>query len=815
MESNKRQTHRGTLPRFRDLMHACREKTSKCFAALYRSLLDDVDAILLKIADVADTDTARNRFLEAIQEVQLRRITIEQDFYHALTDGFHNFDQGKVEATNDEQSFRRLGQLSLIDKDDFEVAVEITDIVTNAQYNFSEHLYALNHRLAIINGGRKLGDRSAALPAGPKHLCEAFLTSIDSIDLALDLKIPLLKSFQRYVVNNAGSIYDEFNSSLVRAGVLPNLTFGVPVAGGFSRPAGKDYVQPGTTQNHSAASASAISPSPGGRHAGPAWSDEQIEAGAAGYDRECQDDDALKQALFQGISLILARRKHGRRFSPGQIRPGYAGTVIQEGIHTTDFRELVRELSHLQQSSVPYAAMVEQDINAIRGSFVAQIERLSEILCRQQVNTADADVIDLVGMLFEMILDDQTLPDAVKALLSHLHTPFLKIALLDKKFFVRAQHPARRLLNAMSQAGSLCSGAEGSSLGIIAKMRDIVNRILKEFQDNTEIFTPLLDEFTAFMTAYHRRSTTMEKREVEAASGREKLQSARRTVSNEIIERLMRHSVPGIVQSLLIEAWANFLVITLLRCGEQSPEWLSALKTTDDLISSVKQDNTEEERSHWRLKLPTIVERVKAGLEIAGDIDSNLDVKLRKLEACHIEALSAPRRVDSVTREKEEKQFDDCGVPNPVTDTVDSAKKRAKQLKNMIPDEWRQMLGEDADNQATEKVVSSERRMLLESLEQLESGTWFEFYNEVNNIYRRGKLAWINRTTSKYMFVNHDGRQVVVKSLRELADDLEHGRAKLIEIESDPFVDRALKSIQELLKKEPACQLSGRSHPAF
>lgn len=782
-------------------MHGCRDRISKRFAALYKSMLDNADELLLKVADTAESDSARTRVFETIQELQLRRLTVEQDFYHAIAEGFHNFDLGKIGTSKEEKSAKKLGQLSLVDKDDFEVTVEITAIVTNAQSQFSENLYALNHRLAVVNGGTKLGERSAALPAGPMHLCEAFLTSIDSLDLALEIKIPLLKTFQSFVVNEAGPVYDEFNSSLARAGILPNLTLGVPSSGGSSRPSVKDSAMPGHGQH--AASPGMAGSTVQARAARISGSDEQIAAELTGYDPGMPEDEELKQALFEGISQILSQRRHGRRLAPGQIRPGYAGTVIQDGITTTNLAELVLELNRLQQSSVPYVGMAEQGMHTFRDTFAAQIEKLSEILSTRQVATADADIIDLVGMLFEMILDDETLPDAVKALLSHLHTPFLKIAVLDKKFFVRGQHPARRLLNAMSQAGGLCSGGDSSSLSIISKMRDIVNRIIKDFQDNTEIFSSLLDEFTAFMTAHHRRSMMMEKRAVESAKGREKLHLARRTVSHEIVNRLVNNSVPKVVESLLMGPWANYLVITLLRSGEKSPEWAAGLEITDDLIWSVKQKTSEDERNLLRLKLPKIVDSVKAGLELAGDIESDVETMLRGLEVCHKAAMVLPKNASSVSTEGEERNVMPNSLkPKEVPVTVNETRERVEQLKAIIPEEWRQDFSEDADHQPDEVPVSPERQTLIESLKQLEFGTWFEFFDTEKHIYHRGKLAWINTTTSKYMFVNQGGRQIAVKSLHELADDLEQGRAKVIDMERLPFVDRALKSIQELLKKE-------------
>ncbi|MEG3012810.1 MAG: DUF1631 family protein, partial [Pseudomonas sp.] len=47
---------------------------------------------------------------------------------------------------------------------------------------------------------------------------------------------------------------------------------------------------------------------------------------------------------------------------------------------------------------------------------------------------------------------DRTLPDSLKALIARLQIPMLKVAVLDKSFFSRGSHPARRLLNEIGTA---------------------------------------------------------------------------------------------------------------------------------------------------------------------------------------------------------------------------------------------------------------------------------------------------------------------------------------------------------------------------
>ena len=59
----------------------------------------------------------------------------------------------------------------------------------------------------------------------------------------------------------------------------------------------------------------------------------------------------------------------------------------------------------------------------------------------KKISGNDEDAIDVISMLFDFILEDRNLPDAMKALLARLQIPMLKVAILDKSFFT-----ARRIL---------------------------------------------------------------------------------------------------------------------------------------------------------------------------------------------------------------------------------------------------------------------------------------------------------------------------------------------------------------------------------
>jgi hypothetical protein len=92
-------------------------------------------------------------------------------------------------------------------------------------------------------------------------------------------------------------------------------------------------------------------------------------------------------------------------------------------------------------------------------------QQILEQIKAEDLSPVDANVIDLIGMLFEYMLNDPVLPNAAKALLSHLHTPYLKVALLDHRVLEDSGHPARRLLDEMVEAGSLLTDEKNLTKG--------------------------------------------------------------------------------------------------------------------------------------------------------------------------------------------------------------------------------------------------------------------------------------------------------------------------------------------------------------
>src|SRR3569623_554130 len=127
---------------------------------------------------------------------------------------------------------------------------------------------------------------------------------------------------------------------------------------------------------------------------------------------------------------------HGDGFGAGY---GYvAGPPLPAGA-------LVQGLSLLQQLRPPAeAAAGESGIAYIKAGLMQQ---LGDAAAGKSIDPVHDNTIDVIGMIFEFILDEPSIPQLVKLLLIQLQIPILKVAIVDKEFFTHKRHPARRLLN--------------------------------------------------------------------------------------------------------------------------------------------------------------------------------------------------------------------------------------------------------------------------------------------------------------------------------------------------------------------------------
>ncbi|MHA6492517.1 DUF1631 domain-containing protein [Pseudomonas borbori] len=763
---------RGIQPRFGELVQSCRKLGMNRLAEHLTGVFGQVDDTLFECAEKAENNQVQTLFFDNMREIRRQRPQIERSYHQKISQNFSDFLEGKLKPVAQATELDA-DHLTLVQNEDYEESLQVTNMVSRVKSRCAQPLFALEQRLAVLNSGQKLGEDSN--PFGPQMIALAFREALAPCPFPLRIKIILYALFDQHVMHNLDSLYAALNQRLIDAGVLPNLKYSA------QRSANPAPPKPTEQAARTAAPAEAPEKSAGGTRAGaPQYVETQSRnEGLLRPDLpvDLNGEPPLDPAtLLSGLASLLG--EHRQRDIDAPLLGGtrsIASFAPRGATRTYSASELLEALDRMQQQSASELAQRlhhPQQVGGLKADLQQQLEAHSSLPKQHKLSDQEADVIDLVGMLFDFILDDENLPDSCKTCLSHLHTPYLKVALLDKALFTQHHHPARRLLNAMAQAGVLYGG-EGDERGLLAKMQWVVESVIHDFKGDLQLFDTLLAEFNEFAATLKHKVELRERRAVEAAKGRDKLLGARQLAVDVIANSLTNRELPSIIRNFLELTWADVLVFVLLRHGEQSGEWQRASEVAEQLAWS---GTPLDEAGHARLQALRIalLDDLRKGLQLLGGYhEDGIRRLLQDLVACqHAVQAKQPQL--------------------------------AAKLNPTLPESpLGAMLGEDAALATLApraSGLSMRAQLLTKELSHIEFGTWFEFVTDGQS--RTLKLSWFSPTTRNYMFVDHSGQRVAIKPITLLATEMEQGLARIVAPERDaPLVDRALSTIYRVLQR--------------
>lgn len=728
----------------------------KRLTALATTLFENADDALFDLASKADNNAVQAQYFDGMREVRKKRQQIEARFQEQLARQFVDFAAGRGIVAKPENSNGELS-LSLVENTELEESLAVASMVAKTENRLQRVLFAINQRLSHISNQRVEDTNS---PVGPAAVGQAFRLASGELEVELAVRLIIYKLFDRYVMGGLDQFYDELNALLVHAGVLPQMRATVARRPGSPAP-------PPTRPGEAPPSI------PGLEQAEAANSYVPVDAVAA----------ELQANLYSSLRSLLATRR-GEGSGDGNVA-SYVPATYNPNVMPLNPSELLSALSMLQNQnfSVQSAAESAQVALRVKEELLGQAGKLRGEN-GANVSNADEDTIDLVGMLFEYILQDRNLPAQMQAMLGRLQIPFLKVALLDKHLFARRTHPARVLLDSLAQACVGWSEESDRDHRLYDKVREIVESVLKDFEDDLGIFDRLRVDFEAFADTNKRRAELAEQRASEATRGREKLTDARRTAAREITLRIENRSMPDMIRNLLSRPWANYLVLVLLRQGDSSDEWRHALRFADELIWSVQPKHNAAERERLAAVLPQLEKTLRHGLATVAFDETDVRRLMLQLNVLY-QALLQPAAPTAVTEV-------------PLLELTDP-------LPPASHDGGDTVMSSIAEEEPPAMPVESLDERWVSAVRELKVGTWIEFLDD-QGAKERAKLSWISPISSKYLFVNRKGLKVADRTLVQLASDLADGRVTVLE--EVPLFDRALDAIVERLKSTHAAKMA-------
>jgi hypothetical protein len=697
--------------------------------------------------------------LEGLRMLRSLINPLEQAYLHHFEAGFDAL-QRRFDADAAIPSDLTLVQME--EMEDLVASELIADAMVRA---FAPGLDMIDRRLARLVAQQTLPPGQN--PISASSIAHGLRVGLEKLVLGANVRVLLFKNYERELIDQLGPMLDEVNTVLAAAGILPEL--------GLPRPAPR----PPAPRPPMSPSGSAVA----GGDVTPAFPEGMMQA--------AEEDKALFDAL---VNMLHGWRPQQQSAGGGHGQGG--GGSDGTGSQTPDANrramakdEMISVLS-LMQPQVPAAVQSAMNHPETSLSLLLKQEMLSGAsrigLDRDDIKMSrdDEDAVDLVGMLFDVLFDERDFEAQARTLISRLVVPYVKAAVMDRRLFQYKTHPARRLLNSLSEAVEGNKGEGPQERELLQKAEHTVDRLLAEFNEDIAIFETLEQELRSFLEQHRRRIELAERRATEAQRGQERLEQARTLASSELSSRVENVIVPDALTDFLSRIWSHHLSMIALREGPESVSWNAALGVADSLIGLLPREG------HAPPAVATTIAGIRDPLEtvlassgIAGEsanetirvLSSSLEIAQKiapvrpaapKPESAPVEALHA-----------------NLGQQVPATDGPAQA--------NTVP-----FLSVAADK---DRLDYNDEDIAL--LRGLKIGAWIDLAGEDEKLHP-AKLSWVSPISSRLMFVNRRGVRVLVASIEELAAMKKVGR--LAVREQDQVFDQAMHRVMGRLQSGEA-----------
>lgn len=772
--------------------HIQKESLKSC-EHLLAHLFSATDDLFYDLSKRASSNNEQNLYFEAMREIRIRREGIANGFLRLLAGKFSTLIDQHENPLEWGEDDGETGNLSIVEGDVLEVDLARSNMVSRARDLFKQELFELNSRMDHLLLQVRIDEDNN--PLDPKQLADIFIEVCqDKLEVNIKAKLILYKLFEKHVLKQLGHLYADANQILMEAGILPKvpkeLDRNKVLHGGahsesqegepqtqFEEPATASpsqtaFIQPSVNQQSGAVefrmgydalsvlmaaarNLAFTNPNqPGAAPQGQAPSGQFVPT--QGYSNQGQGGAGLRISGdgHGGVNCYVYTQNPG---------PVMAAPVL------TDL--LTQSQPSYDQSLA--AAARPQNIVA---DVVQQLLTQQDPQRPQALEQGDEDVINLVAMFFDQISNDDSLPVAVQSLIFRLQIPILKVAIKDRSFFSNPEHPARRLINLITDAGA--GFDENKPLEkdpLFKKIAESIQTINRQYKTDDRVFSEAYDELQQTIEKDRRKSKMVEERTTQTETGKSRIRQARTATQSVMYDKLKDIDLPDEIKNFLTTHWLQVMVITYLKNGVESSEWVSNEQTISDLIWISSQHSDQRSKQRRDRLYPELMDRIEFGLEAAID---NPDIR-----SARVAILEKTLKDIHQEESPQEQSF------TPLNEEQKSALGKGEDA----PKSWQEMTAVERQKARYEELSSQ----YFEQAKNMAENTWFDYQDEDSGKRIRCKLtSKIDADT--YIFVNRMGMKALEKTRKQFAYDLQFGRARFVD--TSPFFDRMMKKVVTNLK---------------
>ena len=252
----------------------------------------------------------------------------------------------------------------------------------------------------------------------------------------------------------------------------------------------------------------------------------------------------------------------------------------------------------------------------------------------------DRQVIELVTRLFESLLADSLLPAAFRPPIARMQVAALRLCLAESAALDSFDHPVWRLLDRIGETSLGYSRVEDPRLsGFLSYAAAVAEEMAGSSAPDGALFRRGLNRIDVFLAEQLRAQVRSAQHDIEALRVAERREVLQQHLSQRITDQMVAVRTTPTIRRFITGAWARVIADEMLRHGEQSEETMSALRTVDDLLWSLKIPDHPQSRQRLITLLPGLLQRVRVGMEAIALPAVEQQAVLNDLMTIHTEAL--------------------------------------------------------------------------------------------------------------------------------------------------------------------------------
>ncbi|PZO65202.1 MAG: hypothetical protein DI635_03980 [Pseudoxanthomonas suwonensis] len=739
------------------------ERATPVIRLLERTAMEQLRGVVEETLQKADDhlfDLGTDVALHALRILRRARQEIVEGYLAALRADVAPTLQGQLPAAPQDIGDHEGegGVLSLMSEDALEDKLAREQLVRGLERHVTPQADIFHHRLQKLLSGEFGPD---ANPFGLARLAYDLNRALAGVDMTLDTRLTLYKFLERALQARLPSMYERLNTHLASAGIGSMPTAGVvrtirPVGGVPS-------------------SAAAV----------PGF--DQVEQGQAyadaygGYPADV-GPGTLDAAAFSGM-LELLQAWRGTAPSGERLGSGFGYAPHAPRLATDD---MLNVLSQLQRIDSPGLESALEDGKTslalhLRNEVLDAAQRMGLGTAETQLSMTDADSLDLVGMMFDLLLDERQFEGDVRRKIAKLLVPYVRVAVRDRRLFLHKAHPARRLLNAVTEAYQGNHGDSPQERELLGKVDTVVDRLAAEYNEDMAIFSTLEQELRSYLEQHRKRSEIAERRAAEAQRGRERLEEARQTVARDLEILRTDEELPPVLAQFIERHLAHHLIQTRLRQGDHSAEYDNVLRGMTGIVATL-----EDARRHGQQ--PTLDPQ-----------ERNVLQQILASSGCTDAA--AEEVIDAIRTSMQPERDTGAGCDAPGVGAIPAA------LQVELPPVEAPLPPVGVIEEPASEPDIACNPDLVERINAMQVGTWLDMMQDGR--LEPLKVSWISPISERLLLVNRRGIRVLVASATELAAMVERGELQLRE--GDSAFDHAFNRLTQRLQSDMA--MSGATVP--